>query len=461
MPVYLDVESRLDRRAVEATAREITAIFNRLGADVSKGLGGSLGKAFGALDTRAARAELVNLENAWRRAADVETDAARRMEMAARRASEATAKYGQDSARAMQAQAVAAKSQRDYTDALVANEAAHKAHTKSVQDSAAAATVAGRAWNAVGVGSLAVFTGSVLEATKAAGNFQQSQQRLVSSAGETAANLKVVSDGILQMAGQVGYSAQELSKGMYTVEKAGYRGADGVNVLKSAAQLAKAENADLGEVLNGLTTSMHDFGYGSDRAAEVASKMNTAVGEAKTNLQEFSGALHSVEPIAAAAGLKLEDVYGSLAQITQSGTSADQGAQNMAHSISQLMKPTQQMRDEMGQLGIDARDVQAHLGERGFAGTVQYLSDTILQHMNPAGQVVIDTMFKSQQATDAANQIFNNLPPRRKLSRRLSKTAPCPTRSSARPAAAWTSSRPTRSTSGTTSTIRSLGIRRR
>ncbi|WP_269749120.1 phage tail tape measure protein [Mycobacterium sherrisii] len=314
-------------------------------------------------------------------------------------------------AAAADVQARAARDQRAYADALVANEAAHRSHTKALEDSAGAAAAAGRAFNAAGIGSVAVYTGTVLEATKAAGDFQASQQRLVSSAGESAQNLKAVSDGILQLAGQVGYSSQELSSGMYSVEKAGYRGADGVNVLRSAAQLAKAENADLKEVLSGLTTSMHDFGYGPERAAEVASKMNVAVGEAKTNLQEFSGALHAVEPIAAAAGLKLEDVYGSLAQITQSGTSAEQGAQNMAHSISQLMKPTQQMREEMGQLGIDARDVQAHLGERGYAGTVQYLSDTIRSHMNPAQQVVIDTMFKSQQATDSANTMFNALPP--------------------------------------------------
>ncbi|MBS4729711.1 phage tail tape measure protein [Mycobacterium sp. SM1] len=173
----------------------------------------------------------------------------------------------------------------------------------------------------------------------------------------------------------------------------------------------KAADSDLKEVLSGLTTSMNDFNYKPQQAAEVMSKMVTAVGLAKTNFQEFSGSLHAVEPIAAAAGLRLDDVYGSLAQITQSGTSAEQGAQNMAHSISQLMKPTQQMRDEMAALGVDARDVQEHLGERGYAGTVQMLSDTIRQHMNPAQQVVIDTMFKSQQATDAANQMFNNLTP--------------------------------------------------
>jgi len=425
VPVFLDVESRLSRGALDATAREIRSVFDALGRDVSSGLGRHMSQAFSGFDTRGVRAKILGLQNDYRALADAEEAAAARMvasmgrmEAAQARLSELTEAHGASSNKAIAAnaalvdsQARASKAQRDYADAMVATEGAHQSMAKSATNAATATAAASRVFNGVGIASVAGFSAAMVETTKKAGDFQQSQQRLVSSAGETAQGLKTVSDGILQLAGQVGYSAQELSNGMYTVEKAGYRGADGVNVLKSAAQLAKAENADLGDVLNGLTTSMHDFGYGTDQAATVASKMNTAVGMAKTNLQDFSGALHAVEPIAAAAHLKLEDVYGSLAQITQSGTSPEQGAQNMAHSITQLMKPTQQMRDEMGQLGIDARDVQAHLGDRGFAGTVQMLSDTIRQHMTPAGQVVIDTMFKSQQATDAATQIFNNLPP--------------------------------------------------
>ncbi|MBO0883108.1 MAG: phage tail tape measure protein, partial [Mycobacterium sp.] len=192
------------------------------------------------------------------------------------------------------------------------------------------------------------------------------------------------------------------------------------NVLKAAAQGAKSENAELGEVLSGLTTSMNDFGYGPASAADVMSKMVAATGMAKTNFQEFSGALHSVEPIAAAVGQNLDaagkqhlmaDVYGSLAQVTQSGTSPDQAAQNMARAFTSLANPTQQMRDEMGQFGLNAEEVSQKLGERGLSGTMQYLSDTIRQHMSPQGQVVVDTMYKSAQASDAADKIFKSLPP--------------------------------------------------
>lgn len=429
MSVYLDIKSRLDVRLAEAAAREATDLFRKAGDDINKGLSGSISKALGTFDGTAARRGLQSLQTEYDRTARAEEDAARRMTRAwadveiaqkkildltggvADAATLSSTKYAKAQRDLADSQAVASRASRDHVDAMVAAEAGHQKLATATDNSSAATSRAGQVWNGIGVASLAAFGGAMVETTKKAGDFQASQERLVASAGETQQNLKAVSDGILQLAGQVGYSAQDLSNGMYTVEKAGYRAGDGVTVLKSAAQLAKAENADLKEVLGGLTTSMNDFGYGADRSAEVASKMNTAVGLAKTNLQDFSSALHSVEPIAAAAHIKLEDVYGSLAQITQSGTSPDQGAMNMAHSISQLLKPTQQMREEMGQFGVDARDIQQHLGDRGYAGTVQHLSDVIVQHMNPAGQVVVDTMFKSQQATDSAKQIFDNLPP--------------------------------------------------
>ena len=83
----------------------------------------------------------------------------------------------------------AARDQRVYTDALAANEAAHQSHTQAMTESAAATSMASRAFNAAGVGSLAVFTGSVLEATKSAGDFQASQTRLVASASTSVATL--------------------------------------------------------------------------------------------------------------------------------------------------------------------------------------------------------------------------------------------------------------------------------
>lgn len=425
MSVYLDVGLRADERAAVAASRRLIDLFAHTGSQINRDLSSQLGKALAAIDGSAARRELLALQQEFRRTADVEADAAARMIRDQRRLAEATAKYGEDSSRAATANAMLARSQREHVDAMVAAEAAHVRLTKASGDTANSVSRmqqlgANPIFNAVGIGSVAAMGIGLVEFGKKAGDFQASQTRLVASAGESAQNLKAVSDGILQLAGQVGYSAQDLSNNMYMVEKAGYRGSDGVNVLKAAAQGAKSENADLKEVLNGLTTSMNDFGYGSDQASDVMSKMVTATSLAKTNFQDFSGALHSAEPLLANIGKSqglngdqmhhlMADLYGLGAQMTQTGDSAQHAFELIGHATSKMLGPTAQMRSMMGALGLDAQEVTDHLGERGITGTLQYLTQALQAHTKD-GMVDLDVHYQSAQVARAEAEAFNALP---------------------------------------------------
>ncbi len=436
MPVYLDIESRIDERAAAAAARKLIEQFSHVGNQISRDMVKSLSGALAAVDGRAARAQLIELQAEYRRLADIEDESARRMvrsmaqvEVAQKRLNEVTDKYGADSSRAASANvaladshARAAKAQRDQVDAMVASEAAHArlgrvsdlppSTLRHPSDFFEMRPIA----NAVAIGSVAAFGTAAFEAGKKAGDFQQQIIRLQASAGETGANLKTVSDGILNLAGQVGYSASDLATGMYTVEKAGYRGGDGLKVLQSAAQLAKAENADLGEVLNGLTTSMNDYNIPVSKAADLASKLNVAVGMAKTTLQDFSGALHSVEPAAMIAHVGIDQVYGDLARLTQSGMSPDQGSQNLAQTIRNFMGPNAQMRDALGKLGLSAHQLQVEMGDPsvGLNGVLKQVSDRIRSLAGPDGQVALSTFYKNVDATNALNTAYQALSPQAK-----------------------------------------------
>lgn len=398
-----------------ATSRALVDHFARVGNDISHGLGGSLSKAFAAVDGTAARRDLLALQQEWRRAADVEADAAARMIRDQRRLAEATVKYGDDSSRTAAAQAMLARSQRDHIDAMIAAEAAHGRLAKAGNETADSVSRmqklgANPIFNAAGIGSVAAMGIGLVSATDAAGNFQQSLQRLHTVAEESPANLKAISDGVLKLSSVVGYAPQKLMDAALGVEKAGYRGSDAIKVLTASAQLASEEGADLGETISAVTTTMHDYHIPVEQAANVTSKLNVAVGLSKVSLQDFAGALHNVEPVAAGVGESVNDLYASLAMLTQSGMGADQATQNMTHAITSLAKPTQQMSQEMGQLGLDARDIQEHFGERGLIGTANLLYDTIQSKLGPSGMVTLDAWFKSKQVADSANEMFSKLP---------------------------------------------------
>jgi hypothetical protein len=269
----------------------------------------------------------------------------------------------------------------------------------------------GGTWSKLALGVAAAAGTMAAKTTMMAANFQSQTLRLVTSAGETHANLALVSNGILNLAGQVGDTTTELNAAMYTIESGGRHGAEGLQVLQAAAEGAKAEQSDLATVADAVTSVLQDYGLKGKDAAGVTSQLVAAVGAGKTNFNELAGSLSAVLPIASAAGIKLADVTGALASMTVHGMSAEQASQNLADTIRHMQKPTMVQVKAMGQLGISASDVTDKLGDRGITGTLQYLSQTILSKMGPSGKVLLGTFMQSQQAAADLKQMMAGMTP--------------------------------------------------
>ncbi len=264
----------------------------------------------------------------------------------------------------------------------------------------------------VAIGALAVGLGA---AVKAAGNFQQSTNVLVTAAGELPKNLGLIRDGILKISATTGTSWQQVTDGMYLLEKAGYRGADALKVETAAAQGAREEGARLGTVTQAMTSIMASYGLKASDSVTVMNELKTAAGESKTTMENFAGSLSTVLPIASANKIAFSDIAGNLATLTQHGTSADEATQELAFSIRGLSAPNAVAIKEMAQLGISSVDVATKLGDgpggRGLAGTLDYLSQTVLQKMGPAGTLLLATFNQSKVAAQDATTELNAMGP--------------------------------------------------
>lgn len=246
---------------------------------------------------------------------------------------------------------------------------------------------------------------------KAAANFQQATTVLVTSGGETLANIQQVRDGILNLAETTGTTTQQLINGMYMIGSAGYTGAKGLDVLKAAAQGAKAENADLGTVSNALTTILKDYGMSADQATLAMDKMITVVQNGKTTTQDLAGSLANVLPLASAVGLSFDQVGGALATMTGQGMSAYQATQDLNNSIRALSNPNNVAINEMQMLGINSTKLSEDLSKKGLTGTITELTDAIKSHLGPAGTVVISTFQNSATAMQKVNEMMAGMTP--------------------------------------------------
>ncbi len=261
----------------------------------------------------------------------------------------------------------------------------------------------------IGVVGASVAVGGL--AIKSAADYQEALTGLVTGAGETKDNIKLVGDGMLSMAGQVGISAQDLAKGMYMIESAGYHGADGLSVLRAAAEGAKVGNADMGVTADALTTIMKDYNIPAGQAAATTSKLVETVASGKTHMADLAGAMSAIAPIASKAGVSLQEMLGAMATMTGEGVSAQEASQNLAGTISSLQNPTSVQTKEMAQMGLSSLDVAKNLGKDGLTGTLDELSQAVLQHMGPSGLVLENAFNQSKIAAASANEMLTKLPP--------------------------------------------------
>ena len=237
----------------------------------------------------------------------------------------------------------------------------------------------------------------VKKTTEMSGDFQQQMLRVQTGAGEAAGSMKMVSAGILNMAGQVGDSTEELTSGLYTMESAGYHGQTALNMLTDAAEGAKVGNADLATVVDATTTAMNAYHLKGKTAAATTKNMNTVMNaligteeRGKTNMEDLAGSLSTVLPAASAAHVSLNEVLGAMATMTSEGTPAADSATYLRQSILQLENPSGVAKKQLKALGLTAHDVQTSLGTKGLAATFTMLDTAIAKHHITGGQAVAD-----------------------------------------------------------------------
>jgi TP901 family phage tail tape measure protein len=226
--------------------------------------------------------------------------------------------------------------------------------------------------------------GFVKESFQSATEFQKDTNVLVTAAGESQKALAGVRTGLLGVSSNTGASLEQLSEGMYTVEKAGIRGAAGVKVMGVAAKGAADEGADLGVVSNALTTVMQNYAGSMKSPTKAMNAIMVAAGHSKTSLQDFAGSLSSVLPVASKVGIPFNQIAGALGTMTASGMSAQQASQDLNHTIASLASPTRVMSEEMNAFGLDSAKVRDDLSKKGLQGTIEELSNAVKSKLGPA-----------------------------------------------------------------------------
>lgn len=226
----------------------------------------------------------------------------------------------------------------------------------------------------LGIGAAAIGVG--IKSLMMAGDFQQATTTLVTGAGEQQKNIEMVRQGILKMATDTGTSTKQLVDGMYMIESAGYHGADGLKVLKVAAEGAKVGNADLGVTADAVTTILTDYHMNADQAAQAMNGLVATVAGGKTHMQDLARSLSGILPTASAAHVGLKDVEAAMATMTGEGVPASNAATYLRQTILALEAPSSKAEKALASVGLSSQQVATEM-QKSLPDALQMITQAV------------------------------------------------------------------------------------
>ncbi|KKN51419.1 hypothetical protein LCGC14_0623160 [marine sediment metagenome] len=144
--------------------------------------------------------------------------------------------------------------------------------------------------------------------------------------------------GIKDMAREMGVDAVQATEALYSAISAGVDPSNAIEFLKTNTKLAVGGVTDLNTAVDLTTTVLNAFGLAQEDLTSVSDVLFTGVRLGKTTVEELGGAMFNVAPVAAAAGVSIEEVTAAMAVLTASGTPTSVAATSIRQAIAELGK---------------------------------------------------------------------------------------------------------------------------
>ena len=209
-----------------------------------------------------------------------------------------------------------------------------------------------------------VIAGVGTAAAKMGMDFEESSAKVSTIADTTQESMSKLESGVMQLSNETGESADSLNEALYQTISAGVKTSDSIGFLGTATKLAKGGFTDSSTAIDTLTSVINAYGLKATDATKISDQLIQTQNLGKTTVAELGQALGGVIPIASTMGVKTQDLFASLAELTKNGIKTDEAVTGMKGALSNILKPTSDASKMAQQLGIDFSE--AHLKNVGW-----------------------------------------------------------------------------------------------
>ena len=254
-------------------------------------------------------------------------------------------------------------------------------------------------------GALAVFGAGIAakEALTFTADFEEGLAEVNTILGKGSVSIARYEHQLLKLSTTSSKTLTDLTKGLYQTISAGIPAVEGSSgafaVLEASQKAAVAGLTTTENAVNATVSVLNAYGAETIDATDVTDKLFTTVRLGRVRFDELARGIGRVAPIAANAGVELDDILAVMVELTRQGLGPAEAVTGLRNILRSFIKPTQQTRKAIESFN----KAQKAAGRQSLE-----LSSDLLRREGLVGALEHLTKVTGGQ-TDIINQIFPNI----------------------------------------------------
>ena len=243
----------------------------------------------------------------------------------------------------------------------------------------------------VAVGTAAITAAAAVAgtATRAFADFEGSMNKVRAVSGATGDQMNRMGQLAMKMGASTKFSAKESADALGFLAMAGLDAEQAMTALPGTLELAAAGSLELGRAADITTNIMSGFGLAISDLPRLNDVLAVTAASANTNVEQLGSAMKFVAPVAAAAGLSIEETAAALGLLADAGIQAEMGGTALRGMITKLLNQSGPAAAVMEKLGASIGQTTIHVTDA--AGKMLPL-EQIIEQLERSGMTAGEAM---------------------------------------------------------------------
>lgn len=196
-------------------------------------------------------------------------------------------------------------------------------------------------------------TGLIAASTAFGVRFEKSISRLSALTGATGTELAKLEQTALRLGQTTVFSANEAAGAMIELGKVGFDTTQTLEGTAAVLDLAAASGEDLAVSAEAMAATLKGFGLDAEESQRVVDVMADSFRSSALNLDRFSESIKFIAPLAANAGIEIEETTAAVASLSDAGINGTLAGTALRTIILELSDSTSKASKEIQRLGLE------------------------------------------------------------------------------------------------------------